>query len=171
MRDEEGRGLAIREYNPDTDRDGTEAVDQECDIIPTGRMSLHADLLGDSVTCICISPHYLMQVHTYVCSNLWSNPPIYVRVNARLRDLLRMLSQVAANLFDPDLHEQVAETSDPGRRIVGLIRETVKSVASGKSRPGPLAHPPARAALGCWCTRLRHSRLLRVAASTVPKYS
>jgi hypothetical protein len=68
-----------------------------------------------------------------------------------------MLSQVAANLFDPDLHEQMAETSDPGRWIVGLIRETVKSVASSKSRPGPLAHLLARAALGRWRTCLRHS--------------
>ena len=35
------------------------------------------------------------------------------------------------------MHEQVAETSGPdGRCIVGLVRGTVKSVASGKSRPG-----------------------------------
>ena len=34
------------------------------------------------------------------------------------------------------MHEQVAETSGPDGRIVGLVRGTVKSVASGKSRPG-----------------------------------
>ncbi|CAD6262352.1 unnamed protein product [Miscanthus lutarioriparius] len=38
----------------------------------------------------------------------------------------------------------VAETSGPGRRIVGLIRRTVKSVASAKSRPGA----PALAKVG-----------------------
>ncbi|PAN50974.1 hypothetical protein PAHAL_9G561700 [Panicum hallii] len=35
-----------------------------------------------------------------------------------------------------DLDMQVAETSGPGGRIVGLIRGTVKSVATGESRPG-----------------------------------
>ena len=67
MRDEEGRGVAaIREYNPETDRDGTEAVDRECDVGPAGGMSLHADLLGDPVARIRHSPHYLMLVRTCV---------------------------------------------------------------------------------------------------------
>lgn len=99
MRDEgeEGRRravVAIRDYDPKTDRDGTEAVERECEVGPAaaaGGMSLHADLLGDPVARIRHSPHYLMLV---------------------------------------------AETSGPDGRIVALVRGTVKSVASGKSRPG-----------------------------------
>ncbi|EER92674.1 hypothetical protein BDA96_01G494900 [Sorghum bicolor] len=96
MRDEEEEArrpaVVIREYNPKTDRDGTDAVDRECEVGPAGGMSLHADLLGDPVARIRHSPHYLMLV---------------------------------------------AETSGPAdARIVGLVRGTVKSVASGKSRPG-----------------------------------
>ncbi|WVZ55911.1 hypothetical protein U9M48_006512 [Paspalum notatum var. saurae] len=85
--------VVIRAYDPKTDRDGTEAVDLECEVVgPGGGMSLHADLLGDPVARIRHSPRYLMLV---------------------------------------------AEASSPGRRtIVGLIRGTVKSVATGKSRPG-----------------------------------
>lgn len=73
MRDEgeEGRRavVAIREYDPKTDRDGTEAVERECEVGPAaaaGGMSLHADLLGDPVARIRHSPHYLMLVSTYV---------------------------------------------------------------------------------------------------------
>ncbi|OEL32904.1 putative N-acetyltransferase HLS1-like [Dichanthelium oligosanthes] len=92
MRDEEHDqgGEVIRKYDPKKDRDGTDAVDRECEVGPAGGMSLHADLLGDPVARIRHSPHHLMLV---------------------------------------------AETSGPGGRIVGLIRGTVKSVATGKSRP------------------------------------
>uniref|UniRef100_A0A0D9VQZ0 N-acetyltransferase domain-containing protein n=1 Tax=Leersia perrieri TaxID=77586 RepID=A0A0D9VQZ0_9ORYZ len=100
MTREEGIVVVIREYDPSTDRDGTDAVDRECDVGPTGGMSLHADLLGDPVARIRHSPDYLMLV---------------------------------------------AETSGPGGgRIVGIIRGTVKSVSTGKSRPGA----PAIASVG-----------------------
>ncbi|KQK23027.1 probable N-acetyltransferase HLS1 [Brachypodium distachyon] len=81
--------VLIREYDPSTDREGTEAVDRDCEVGPTGGMSLHADLLGDPVARIRHSPAYLMLV---------------------------------------------AETSGGpgGRRIVGVIRGTVKPVATGK---------------------------------------
>uniref|UniRef100_A0ACD5XIL9 Uncharacterized protein n=1 Tax=Avena sativa TaxID=4498 RepID=A0ACD5XIL9_AVESA len=92
--------LVIRNYDPSTDRAGTEAVDGGCEVGQPGGMSLHADLLGDPVARIRHSPAY------------------------------RML---------------VAETSGPGgRRIVGVIRGTVKSVATGKSCPGA----PAFASVG-----------------------
>nr|CAB3501666.1 unnamed protein product [Digitaria exilis] len=82
--------VVIRKYDPKTDRDGTEAIDRECELGPPGGMSLHADLLGDPVGRIRHSPLYLMLV---------------------------------------------AETSGPGGgRIVGLIRGTVKSVATGERR-------------------------------------
>jgi len=71
MRDEEEEArrpaVVIREYNPKTDRDGTDAVDRECEVGPAGGMSLHADLLGDPVARIRHSPHYLMLVSTCVC--------------------------------------------------------------------------------------------------------
>jgi hypothetical protein len=68
MRDEEGRrGVVIREYNPDTDRDGTEAIDRECDVGPAGGMSLHANLLRDPVARIRRSPHYRMLVRVLRC--------------------------------------------------------------------------------------------------------
>ena len=70
-RETEGRrGVVIREYNPDTDRDGTEAVDRDCDVGPGGGMSLHADLLGDPVARIRHSPHYLMLVRTCAPTDL-----------------------------------------------------------------------------------------------------
>lgn len=71
MRDEEeeeGVVIIIREYDPSRDRAGTEAVDRECDVGPTGGMSLHADLLGDPVARIRHSPDYLMLVRTTIIS-------------------------------------------------------------------------------------------------------
>jgi hypothetical protein len=65
MRDEEDEAVVIREYDPKTDRDGTDAVDRECEVGPGGGMSLHADLLGDPVARIRRSPRYLMLVRTY----------------------------------------------------------------------------------------------------------
>ncbi|KAK3150801.1 hypothetical protein QOZ80_3AG0237960 [Eleusine coracana subsp. coracana] len=78
----------IRQYDPLKDREGTEAVDGECEVGPAGGLSLHADLLGDPEARIRHSPDYLMLV---------------------------------------------AETSGPCRRIVGVIRGTVKDVATGKT--------------------------------------
>ncbi|KAB8090711.1 hypothetical protein EE612_015997 [Oryza sativa] len=105
MRDEEeeeGVVIIIREYDPSRDRAGTEAVDRECDVGPTGGMSLHADLLGDPVARIRHSPDYLMLV------------------------------------------AETTSGATGGRIIVGIIRGTVKSVATGKSCPGA----PAVASVG-----------------------
>ena len=66
------RGAVIREYNPDTDRDGTEAVDWDCDVGPGGGMSLHADLLGDPVARIRHSRRTTacsVRACVYVCSD------------------------------------------------------------------------------------------------------
>jgi hypothetical protein len=62
--DEKGRDVlvVIRQYDPSKDREGTEAVDLECQLGPAGGMSLHADLLGDPVARIRHSPDYLMLV-------------------------------------------------------------------------------------------------------------
>nr|CAB3469396.1 unnamed protein product [Digitaria exilis] len=87
MGDEEGKGVVIRRYDPKADRDGTEAVERDCELGPPGAMSLHADLLGDPVARIRHSPLYLMLV---------------------------------------------AVTG--GGRIVGVVRGTVKSVATGERR-------------------------------------
>uniref|UniRef100_A0A0D9Z3N3 N-acetyltransferase domain-containing protein n=1 Tax=Oryza glumipatula TaxID=40148 RepID=A0A0D9Z3N3_9ORYZ len=105
MRDEEeeeGVVIIIREYDPSRDRAGTEAVDRECDVGPTGGISLHADLLGDPVARIRHSPDYLMLV------------------------------------------AETTSGATGGRIIVGIIRGTVKSVATGKSCPGA----PAVASVG-----------------------
>ncbi|CAL4921381.1 unnamed protein product [Urochloa decumbens] len=57
-----GAVVVIRKYDPETDREGTEAVDRECEVGPAGGMSLHADLLGDPVARIRHSPLHLMLV-------------------------------------------------------------------------------------------------------------
>jgi hypothetical protein len=88
MRDEgeEGRRravVAIRDYDPKTDRDGTEAVERECEVGPAaaaGGMSLHADLLGDPVARIRHSPHYLMLVRTSTLSSSYSYPRPYAYI-------------------------------------------------------------------------------------------
>ena len=72
MRDEEDEAVpatvVIREYDPKTDRDGTDAVDRDCEVGPGGGMSLHADLLGDPEARIRRSPRYLMLVRVpYMC--------------------------------------------------------------------------------------------------------
>ncbi|KQK13054.1 hypothetical protein BRADI_1g07737v3 [Brachypodium distachyon] len=89
--------VVIREYDPATDRAGTEAVDRECEVGPAGGMSLHADLLGDPLARVRHSPAYLMLV---------------------------------------------AEAA--GGQIVGLIRGTVKSVATA----GATTSSPASASVG-----------------------
>ncbi|KAF8732784.1 hypothetical protein HU200_015122 [Digitaria exilis] len=89
MGDEEGKGVVIRRYDPKADRDGTEAVERDCELGPPGAMSLHADLLGDPVARIRHSPLYLMLVCAVPCR---------------------------------------------GGRIVGVVRGTVKSVATGERR-------------------------------------
>uniref|UniRef100_A0A0E0CWX9 N-acetyltransferase domain-containing protein n=1 Tax=Oryza meridionalis TaxID=40149 RepID=A0A0E0CWX9_9ORYZ len=101
-KEEEGVVIIIREYDPSRDRAGTEAVDRECDVGPTGGMSLHADLLGDPVARIRHSPDYLLLV------------------------------------------AETTSGATGGRIIVGIIRGTVKSVATGKSCPGA----PAVASVG-----------------------
>ena len=90
MRDEEEEArrpaVVIREYNPKTDRDGTDAVDRECEVGPAGGMSLHADLLGDPVARIRHSPHYLMLVSTCVCVYTCTStltPSIHTRIRIR----------------------------------------------------------------------------------------
>lgn len=71
--------VLIREYDPSTDREGTEAVDRDCEVGPTGGMSLHADLLGDPVARIRHSPAYLMlvctNIHAYLSAILY-----YIRI-------------------------------------------------------------------------------------------
>jgi hypothetical protein len=72
MRDEEDEAVpatvVIREYDPKTDRDGTDAVDRDCEVGPGGGMSLHADLLGDPEARIRRSPRYIMLVRVpYMC--------------------------------------------------------------------------------------------------------
>jgi hypothetical protein len=68
--EDDGKGVGvvvIRQYDPSKDREGTEAVDRDCEVGPAARgMSLHADLLGDPVARIRHSPDYLMLVRT-VC--------------------------------------------------------------------------------------------------------
>ena len=95
MRDEEDEAVVIREYDPKTDRDGTDAVDRDCEVGPGGGMSLHADLLGDPVARIRRSPRYLMLVRVpymcvsvcvrmlYSCTCIPYSPPRYAASNAR----------------------------------------------------------------------------------------
>ncbi|KAK8962107.1 hypothetical protein KSP40_PGU009277 [Platanthera guangdongensis] len=54
--------VAVREYQPEKDRAGAEAVDRLCDVGPTGAVSLFTDLLGDPVCRVRHSPAFLMLV-------------------------------------------------------------------------------------------------------------
>ncbi|TVU48009.1 hypothetical protein EJB05_07628, partial [Eragrostis curvula] len=116
----EGVVVVIREYDPATDRDGADAVDRECELCPAGGMSLHADLLGDPVARIRHSPAFLMLVRVH-----------HLALHGR-----RIVCANATFGGGGGIIAPVAETSGPGGRIVGVIRGTVKEVATGKSSSG-----------------------------------
>jgi len=83
-------------------------------------MSLHADqLLGDPIARIRYSPHYLMLARTYVCSDLdLILPYTYASMHGYAICLGCFFKSQTSLIptcmnIDPDLHEQVAETSEP----------------------------------------------------------
>ncbi|KAJ6808419.1 putative N-acetyltransferase HLS1 [Iris pallida] len=54
--------IRVREFDPETDRAGAEAVERMCEVGPSGTMSLFTDLLGDPVCRVRHSPAFLMLV-------------------------------------------------------------------------------------------------------------
>ncbi|KAI7756761.1 hypothetical protein M8C21_002757 [Ambrosia artemisiifolia] len=60
--------VIIREYNPKTDSDRVEQVENSCEVGPNGELSLYTDLLGDPICRVRNSPAYLMLVAEMVVS-------------------------------------------------------------------------------------------------------
>lgn len=54
--------VVIRQYNPKTDSERVEQVENSCEVGPNGELSLHTHLLGDPICRIRNSPAYLMLV-------------------------------------------------------------------------------------------------------------
>lgn len=59
---EAAAAAVVREFDPDRDRAGAEAVDRACEVGPSGSMSLYTDLLGDPVCRVRHSPAFRMLV-------------------------------------------------------------------------------------------------------------
>ncbi|XP_054810595.1 probable N-acetyltransferase HLS1 [Prosopis cineraria] len=62
MGEEYGRVVAVREFDPNKDRDRVEAVERICEVGPSGKLSLFTDLLGDPICRVRHSPAFRMLV-------------------------------------------------------------------------------------------------------------
>ncbi|XP_043713767.1 probable N-acetyltransferase HLS1 [Telopea speciosissima] len=60
--EEEGVVVVVREFNPEKDCSEVEKIDNNCDVGPSGKISIFTDLLGDPICRIRHSPAYLMLV-------------------------------------------------------------------------------------------------------------
>ncbi|XP_052195015.1 probable N-acetyltransferase HLS1 [Diospyros lotus] len=60
--------VVVREFDARKDCDGVEAVEQRCEVGPSGKLSLFTDLLGDPICRVRHSPTYLMLVAETVVS-------------------------------------------------------------------------------------------------------
>ena len=58
--------VVVREFDPNKDREGVEAVERICDVGPSGKLSLFTDLHGDPICRVRHSPTFLMLVFTYI---------------------------------------------------------------------------------------------------------
>lgn len=54
--------VSVREFDPNKDREGVEAVEKICEVGPTGKLSLFTDLHGDPICRVRNSPTFLMLV-------------------------------------------------------------------------------------------------------------
>ncbi|XP_011620669.1 probable N-acetyltransferase HLS1 [Amborella trichopoda] len=59
---EEGGVLMVREFDAERDCEAVERVERECEVGPSGKMSLYTDLMGDPICRVRHSPAYLMLV-------------------------------------------------------------------------------------------------------------
>lgn len=54
--------VSVREFDPNNDREGVEAVERICEVGPNGKLSLFTDLHGDPICRVRNSPTFLMLV-------------------------------------------------------------------------------------------------------------
>ncbi|KAH1250041.1 putative N-acetyltransferase HLS1-like [Glycine soja] len=54
--------VSVREFDPNNDREGVEAVERICEVGPNGKLSLFTDLHGDPICRVRNSPTFLMLI-------------------------------------------------------------------------------------------------------------
>lgn len=126
--------VIVREFDAKKDLRAVEEVERNCEIGPSGKISLFTDLLGDPICRVRHSPAYLMLVATIIFlikRNFISFFSYFIK-----KGNFESLIQVA---------EMVVSESQENERteIVGMIRGCIKTVTCGKklSRNGKNLKP------------------------------